>query len=1407
MLHRVQHYNILEELGKGGMGVVYKAEDTRLQRTLALKLLSRDSSGDPKARDRFLREARLASSLQHQNICTIHEIGETSEGELFISMDYYEGDTLQQIISRGTLSLDQVLNYAIQLAKGLSIAHENEIIHRDIKPGNIIITREGIVKILDFGLAKLAGNFDSTQTGKALGTISYLSPEQAQGQKVDHLTDIWSLGVVLYEMATGILPFFHEYEAAVIYSILDKSPLPPSEIRTELPEELEHLIYSCLRKNKEERIQSASELLKALEQIRDQTEGKTHHGHTVSKPGKKDAERRFATIQISEITGFGDLRKNLDEENLHEVLNECLGIFSSIARKYRGILSTRNEDSYMIVFGVTESVEKAPAQAIHASMELQSKIQQLTISELPELHLKLKSGIDSGMVITRSIQFNDRQEFSVSGDTVNFAGSLKDLATDGQILAGSATYKSTKRLFDFESRKIPAGDDGTDQFNAYLLSSGKTNQSIPREGTEWIIRSRMVGREKEFDTLSYHLMKLIHGEGFIVNVIGEAGMGKSRLMAELLKKPEINRVMVLEGRAISSGLNLSFFPIIDIIRSLANIHDADTEFESYLKLEKTVQSFCPDSAEEVFPFIATLMGMTLSGIYAKMLTGIEGEGLEKLILKNLRSLLTGAASQKSLVFISEDLHWADQSSIGLLKSIYRLAENHPILFINVLRPEYHQTGERIRDAIKDRYEKYHTEILLSPLDEDQSELLIRGLLKEKALPDKISSLIKKRVEGNPFFIEEVIRSMIDDGVIFMEENRIRTKENIDSVVIPTTIHEVLMSRIDKLEEETRSLVKLAAVIGRQFFYRVLVEVAGERDDTDHILEYLQKIQLIRKRRRLDEVEYLFKHALIQQAAYETILSDQRKELHLKVARAIEFVFRDRLHEFYGVLAYHCSHGGELEKTENYLIKAGERALKSSASMEALHYYREALAIYLEKYGESADPGKVAMLNKYIALAYFNTGHLIEADVFLEKVLAFHDMKIPTNSLVKLYRVITGILFFLFRLRFTSFMGKKTPSDEEIEINELIRKKASALLITDLKKFLIEMMIYAPWITNFRFRNPNTLVMTGGIFSMGGISMSIANRILDYYIENSDQDDVKAKLTASFGKIANNLLEGIYHDTPLDEEMVHKGLLIGELYSLFNYVAFKAHEQLELGNRQAEQTIDKLLEMTEEYDSELCRLAYYSHGSMCLLKFRDLDKALARADEGIEFVSNSLGNKPGLLMIYSMKIRAQILLGDLSGAEETLKVATDFTTKDRQAPYFLSFYLTASFLFDTSRYEEALNSGEKESLPGLRKKMFITGKKALAVSNKAMYEKVETLRLMGTAHWLTGKQGKAIKWWARSMEKAEAMGARLELSMTLQESAKRLNEPESRYKELKGIKSELLQQEAEQMFSEMQIIPR
>jgi serine/threonine protein kinase/Tfp pilus assembly protein PilF len=260
-------YRILEEIGRGGMGIVYKAEDIKLKRAVALKFLPHQWTSDVEARERFIHEARAASALDHPNICNIHEIEETEDGRMYIAMAFYEGESLREMIKREALKAGEAIDLAIQVAQGMAKAHEKGIVHRDIKPANIRITDDGVAKIVDFGLAKLAGQVKLTREGTTVGTVAYMSPEQARGEEVDKRTDIWSLGVVLYEMLAGRMPFKGDFEQTLIHSILKSEPEPISKFRKDLPAGLENIIAKTLSKNLSSRYQTMDELIEDLKAV------------------------------------------------------------------------------------------------------------------------------------------------------------------------------------------------------------------------------------------------------------------------------------------------------------------------------------------------------------------------------------------------------------------------------------------------------------------------------------------------------------------------------------------------------------------------------------------------------------------------------------------------------------------------------------------------------------------------------------------------------------------------------------------------------------------------------------------------------------------------------------------------------------------------------------------------------------------------------------------------------------------------------------------------------------------------------------------------------------------------------------------------------------------------------------
>ena len=546
----------------------------------------------------------------------------------------------------------------------------------------------------------------------------------------------------------------------------------------------------------------------------------------------------------------------------------------------------------------------------------------------------------------------------------------------------------------------------------------------------------------------------------------------------------------------------------------------------------------------------------------------------------------------------------------------------------VFRPGYTDTGERITAFIQENYPSNWTKIELEPLKESDSEQLLSNLLQIKSFPHQLREQILQRAGGNPFFIEEVVRSLINEGAVVLEKGEYRVTEKIKNIVIPQSIHALIMARIDRLDEETRNLVRVASVIGRNFFYRILTEVAGYIEEVDRRLDYLKEIQLIRERKRMEEVEYLFKHALTQEAAYESILIQRRKEIHQKVAQSIEKIFNERLHEFYGMLAYHYSRAESLEKAEECLIKAGEEALKSSASNEALHYYQEALSIYRRLRGDSADPEKVAMLEKNIGLALFNRGHYAEAVEHFDKALNYYWGELPKNALSRALRFLSSFTTFILALYFPSLWFKRLPTQQDTEAVDLFYKKAEALVVINPKRFFIESFFFYDTIvhfdlTKFKF---GIAIFAGAsaLFSFTGLSLSIGRRILDYAKPRLAPDDAKQWIVYDLLDTQHLFLKGQWNEiTECNEDLVNRNLRIGEMCYASQHYYWHGLPKIYQGHFDAARLmVTKLSEIAEAYENDIYRLLKYLLNIHLLIECRHIKEATAEVNRGIDLVQRN-----------------------------------------------------------------------------------------------------------------------------------------------------------------------------------------
>jgi len=1130
----------------------------------------------------------------------------------------------------------------------------------------------------------------------------------------------------------------------------------------------------------------------------------------LSQKNKIEGERKQVSVMFCDMEGFTALVDRLGPEEAYAVMDQIYEILIHNVHDYEGTVNDMTGDGIMALFGAPIALEGAPQRALRSALSIHREIASFNDQNRTITPIKMRIGIHTGPVVVGTLGNDLRVEFKAVGNTVNLAARMEQFAEPGTTYVTEHTFKLTEGLFQFEAlgdRKIK-GQEKT--VPIYKVLAAKEDVYRPRLGSERMIYADLVGRENELDRLELQVMKAINGEGSIVNIIGEAGIGKSRLLAELKDREMMKRVNLIEGRSTSMGANLSYHPIIDFLKQWAGIREDESRASALRKLETAVWDVYPEEADEILPFVATLMGMKLSGRHADRVKGIEGEPLEKLILKNVRDLVIKASSLGPLVIAMEDLHWADTSSIELMETLFRLVETQPILFINVFRPRHKTTSDRIMETLKEELPNYCVDIALEPLNERMSKALIENMMKTEALPHNVMEKIIKRADGNPFFIEEVVRSFIDQGALIVKNGTFEVSAKIETMIIPQTINDVLMARIDRLEEETRDLLKVASVIGRSFFHSILVEVAKTINEIDRRLEYLKEAQFIRELKKMKELEYLFKHALVQETAYASILNTKRKALHLKVAKSIEKVFNHRLHEFYGMLSYHCSNGEDLDKAEEYLIKAGEEALKVSASSEALHYYQEALSLYLRKYGDRAGPDKLAMLEKNIALAFYNKGQYVNALEYFDSVLGRWGAGFSKNKAVAVLKLIADMLSLVYKLYLPSQKAKQVPGKRDNEIVNINYKRAVSLVYLDPASCFIGLLRGLRWLSKFdiaKIENGFDMwVSASGLFSWTGISFKLSKRIVEYAKQVAQEDDIKQEFYCNLFELLYNFFAGNWKDIKAyDERLIEPNLRIGEYWHVSTYIDVHGLIQIEQGAfGEVERLIDKLSEIWAAYQNENAKQYQYSLRIKMLLKTRMLHDALVEAEAGVSFQSKT-GRHLTVVFYLGFKVIIQVLLKDIDGARDTLRHTTQLISRiGRVPPFYVSSYLIGQFCFDLYLLQGAILSGDEPGIAEYRKKAALSGKRALRNSAKSALDRTEIFRLLGTYYWLAGRKNKAHNWWGKSRREGERFGFRIETARTDMEIGKRLLEGKSRLQKDGDSRAQAYLARARTVFQEMRL---
>jgi len=665
-------------------------------------------------------------------------------------------------------------------------------------------------------------------------------------------------------------------------------------------------------------------------------------------------ENRPVTALFADISGFTPLSTTLASEAVFQLVEECFNNLVNIVAEYEGKISGFRGDGLLALFGAPILHENDAERAILAALDM--------CHAMAEKKLQVSIGINTATMTVGEISTSLHSEYTAHSVEINLAARLQQTAQPEQILVGSGTYRLTRRAFNFQRIEGLSLRGIGEGIAAYEVLHVKEHPEKLR-GIEGL-RARMIGREREFAELREASDKLLAGEGQMVSIIGEAGIGKSRLVSELkaymseLVEQRIDESTssrftfhvsrILEGRCVSIGNTISYLPVLDIFRSYFGLSEEDKEKEIATKVVENITRLFPQRADDILPFFGHLMSIKFRNELDEKLKYYSPEQIMHQTLMRLRDFFVTIAKEKPLLLILEDLHWADALSLELIMQLMDELVTTPLMLLCVYRPRQETEAEmRLRQlpvlAERKCLDRY-TEINLKQLSARESRQLVETLLTIDNLPESVKEMILKRSEGNPFFIEEVIRSLIDRDLIYCEAERWKARREIIDLDVPETIQSVILARVDRLESEAKYVLQCASVIGRLFKYRLLEHLSRQERNLDQYLSDFEQRDLVYEERAIPELEYAFKHALTQETTYQGILGQRRQEFHHQVAQGIEALYRERIEEYYEELAYHYQKSPDKSKALEYLTKSGKKCFDAYAMQEAIRYYTNAIEL-------------------------------------------------------------------------------------------------------------------------------------------------------------------------------------------------------------------------------------------------------------------------------------------------------------------------------------------------------------------------------------------------------------------------------------------------------------------------------
>jgi urea ABC transporter urea binding protein len=976
-------YQVRRALGSGGFAAVYLGHDTKLDRPVAIKVLRAATGLVQAEEERALQEARRLARLRHPGIVAVHDVG-VHEGQVYIVSDYLDGPDLRRWLNDNRPAWPEAARIVAAVADALAHAHARLIVHRDVKPENILLTLKdegGRMKdesrqrtpsdssfilhpssllepvLVDFGLALDETQAGGRSKGIVSGTPVYMSPEQAAGtaHRIDGRTDIYSLGVVLYELLTGRLPFQAEDTRELLRQVREDEPQPPRQLVRDLPPELERACLKALAKRQQDRYTTAADFADDLRRsLKDEggrmKDEKEHQGrgrdssfilHPSSFPAESrrrtgEAERRQVTVLVCGCDLFESeaYLDRLDAEEQAGVLRAFQQACADAVGRLDGTVVRCNEQGLLACFGYPVAYEDAAGRAARTGLALLEDLKALAerFPREPKLEMRPWVGLHTGPAVVEA----GESTVSLVGEARSVAVRLEDVAAAGQVLCTEATHRLIGGQLHCRSlgrRKVKGVAQPVELFRVGGIGAARS----PVEAAGPAGLTPLTGRDHEISLLKDRWEQTREGMGQVVLLTGEPGLGKSRLVYTLKEHVRGQAVEgevdapVIEWRCAPHFQNTGLYPAIDFYERALGFGREEPPPARFDRLLHRLEQY-ELARPEAVPLWAALLSLPVPDRYPALALSPARQREET--FRAMLEWLQVRAARKPVVFVVEDLHWADASTLEFLGLFLAEGLHDRILAVLTFRPEFRPPWPAAARQ---------TSLALNPLTRRQ----VGDLMRHRAggaVPEALVEQIFDRSGGVPLFVEEFTQMVQESGA---------PTGALPPHEIPATLQDLVMARLEHLGGG-RELAQLAATLGREFSHELLAAVATlEEPALQAELARLVQAEILYPKGRPPRCTYVFKHALLEDALYNSLVKGKRQQFHHRIAEVLEAQFPQTARTQPELLAHHFSEAGRAAKGVDYWLKAGLRSRERSAEVEAIGHLTRGLAL-LETLDESAE---------------------------------------------------------------------------------------------------------------------------------------------------------------------------------------------------------------------------------------------------------------------------------------------------------------------------------------------------------------------------------------------------------------------------------------------------------------------